>query len=161
MKSNLIVIKKSIMHGKGAFAKTEIKEKTRIIEYIGKKVTKKRGDKIYLEQVKKAEKEGIPVTTYLFSVSKKYDIDGDVSWNSAKYINHSCNPNCEVVNEDGHIWIISKEDIKKGEEITYDYGFPLINYKDHKCRCGSESCMGYILSKRSRKWLEKRLTKRK
>ena len=82
----------------------------------------------------------------VMKINKKYDIDGDVSYNSAKYINHSCNPNCESVNTRGKIWIVAEKDIMKGEELTYNYGYDFEDFEDHECRCGSHNCVGYILS---------------
>jgi SET domain-containing protein len=68
-----------------------------------------------------------------------------VSWNLAKYINHSCDPNCETDIIRGKIWINAIKDIKKGEELTYDYGYDMDCYEDHPCRCDSKNCVGYIV----------------
>ena len=77
-----------------------------------------------------------------------YDIDGSKRYNKARYINHSCDPNCEVDIKDGEIWISSIKKIKKGDELSYDYGyaFDKDDYKDHVCKCGSKFCIGYIIS---------------
>ena len=60
---------------------------------------------------------------YLFTLNKKTVLDGDTKSNTAKYINHTCDPNCEVDIIKGKIWIIATQDIKKGDELSYDYGF--------------------------------------
>ena len=60
---------------------------------------------------------------YIFELNSKYDIDGSYLYNKARYINHSCNPNCEVEISRGHIWIVSRKRIKKGQELSYDYGY--------------------------------------
>ena len=79
--------------------------------------------------------------------AKRYDIDGDVDYNFAKFINHSCNPNCEVDIIDNEIWISSIKRIKKGAELFYNYGYPFdTDFVDHICKCGSRNCVGYILS---------------
>jgi len=61
-------------------------------------------------------------------------------------INHSCDPNCEVEIIRGHIWITAIKDIKKGEELGYDYGYDYDDFKDHPCKCGSKNCIGYIVA---------------
>merc|ERR1711991_755387 len=68
-------------------------------------------------------------------------------YNFAKFINHSCNPNCEVDIIDNEIWISSIKRIKKGAELFYNYGYPFdTDFVDHICKCGSRNCVGYILS---------------
>jgi SET domain-containing protein len=78
-------------------------------------------------------------------LNKRHDIDGAVSWNTAKYINHSCDANCETDIIRGHIWIIALRDIKKGEEFSYNYGYDIESWYDHPCKCGAKNCVGYIL----------------
>jgi len=145
------VAKKSSIDNKGVFAKTDIPKGTRVIEYIGKKVTKKQSEIIADEQYEKGQKFKSVGHVYLFDLNKKYDLDGNIPTNTAKYINHSCEPNCEPQIIAGHIWIIAKKNIKKGEELTYDYGFDYDHYKEHKCRCGSKKCIGYIVAKKHHK----------
>jgi SET domain-containing protein len=74
------------------------------------------------------------------------DIDGNVPWNKARLINHSCDPNCEPQNIKGHIWIVTKRRITVGEELTYNYGFNMDFWQEHPCRCGTAKCLGYIVS---------------
>ena len=145
-------VKKSKVHGAGIFATRDIKKNTKIIQYIGDKVTKSEGDKRSAQRIKKylnSEKTG---SVYIFELNKKYDIDGYVKRNNARYINHSCAPNCEVDIIDNEIWIQSIKKIKKGEELSYDYGysFDKDDYKDHICKCGSKNCIGFIIS--SEEW---------
>ena len=85
---------------------------------------------------------------YIFELNSKYDIDGSYLYNKARYINHSCNPNCEVDIIKNEIWISAIKIIKKSEELSYDYGYPFDkdDYQDHICRCGSKNCIGYIIS---------------
>ena len=84
--------------------------------------------------------------------NKKYLLDGDFKYNTARLINHSCNPNCEVREEKKPgIWITAIKDIKKNEELSYDYGFSFYcDYKDHICKCGSKNCAGFIIREGSR-----------
>ncbi|MFH1053148.1 MAG: SET domain-containing protein-lysine N-methyltransferase [Candidatus Woesearchaeota archaeon] len=146
IKSELITVSKSNIHNNGVYAKTDIPKDTRIIEYVGKKLTQAESDKVWDEHWEKAKKDENTGNVYLFELNKKYDIDGNVPWNTARLINHSCDPNCIIDIIKGKIWIISNREIKKGEEITYDYGFDLEDFKDHPCRCGSKRCVGYIVS---------------
>jgi len=129
-------IKLSKIHGNGAFAIKDIKKGTRIIQYIGKKVTKAEAEEI-------SEKDGI----FIFELNKEWDIDGNVPENTAKFINHSCNPNCTFEIKNNEIWIKAKKNIKKEEELSYNYGFDLDGYKKYPCRCGAKNCIGYILDK--------------
>ena len=148
MKSNpYIVKKKSTIHGLGIYAKKFIPKDTRVIEYVGEKITKAESNRRGPQLVKYAQKHKELGAVYLFELNKRYDIDGHVSYNVAKYINHSCNPNCEVDIIRGHIWIIALRDILKGEELFYNYGYDdFEEYKDHPCRCTAQHCVGYIMA---------------
>lgn len=151
-------IQRSKVHGNGIFATEIIPKGTKIIEYVGKKVTKKQAEDIAEAQYKKGEHADIDEGhVYLFELNKKYDIDGNVSWNPARFINHSCDTNCETINDRGHIWICAKRKIMPGEELSYDYCYSLADAKDHPCKCGSANCCGYIVNSRSRWRLRKQL----
>ena len=131
---------------KGVFAKKGIPDSAKVIEYVGRKVTKKQSDDIYDEQYEKSAGHTKDGGVYLFELNKRYDIEGNVPWNTARLINHSCDPNCETDIIKGKIWIIALRDIKKGEELSYDYGFEFDrDYRDHPCKCGSKKCVGYIV----------------
>lgn len=148
MKENnkFVLVKNSKIHGKGIFAKKNISKGNSIIEYVGKKITKKESDKIFQENLKKAEKDKTIGEVYLFELNDKFDIDGNTSENIAKYINHSCEPNCETeIVDDKEIWITAKKDIIKGEELSFNYGFGLEEHEDYPCKCGTKSCIGFIL----------------
>ncbi|MFT4312531.1 MAG: SET domain-containing protein [Candidatus Woesearchaeota archaeon] len=152
-----VVVKKSGIHNKGVFAKQDIKRGTHIIEYVGRKITKKESDAIADKQLEKSRKNAEDGAVYVFTLNKRYDIDGNVSWNPARYINHSCSPNAQAVIDNGHIWIVATKRIQKGEEITYDYGYDVDNYTEHPCRCGSKNCIGYIVAKDQWPKLKRRL----
>jgi len=134
--SKYLKIKHSKIHGNGGFAKKRIPKGTKITEYVGNILTKKEAENV-------PDEDGI----FLFELNRKYDIDGNVSWNHAKWINHSCDPNCRAKTIKNKIWLISKRDIKKGEELSYDYGFSLDCHKDYPCKCGAKNCVGYIVDK--------------
>jgi len=156
-----IKIKKSGIHNKGAFAKKNLPKGTRIIEYVGNRITKVQAEKVYEKSLAHHLKNKKNGSVYIFELNKRYDLDGNVSWNPAKYINHSCSPNCETEIVKGHIWIVAVKDIKKGEEITYNYGYDVLEYEDHPCLCGSENCVGYIVEKRQWPKLRRLLEKKK
>ena len=138
--------KKSHVHGRGLFAVQNIKKGSKIIEYIGDKVTKKEGDKRADKQIKQYKKNKNNGMVYIFELNKLYDIDGSVSHNHAKLINHSCNPNCEVEIINNEIWISAIKNIKNNTELSYNYGYSYdTDYVDHICKCGSSNCVGYIL----------------
>ena len=145
-KSPYIIIKNSKIHSLGVYAKKAIKKGTRVIEYVGEKVTKaessRRAEKPLNENSENEELGAV----YLFELNKRHDIDGYVKYNTARYINHSCNPNCESDVIKGKIYIIALRDIEKGEELTYNYGYGWDDYADHPCYCGTKDCMGFILA---------------
>ncbi len=157
--SPYVKIKKSGIHNNGAFATKRIPKGTRIIEYVGEQITKKEADKRIKAIEEKAAMTGIPETYYIFTKDDKHDIDGDVPWNTAKWFNHSCDPNCESEDDEGQIWVLAKRDIAKGEELTYDYGFEFgeEGYENLICRCGSENCVGYIIRQKDWPALKKHL----
>ena len=142
------IVRRSKIHGYGVFASSDIKKGARIIEYIGEKISKSQGDKRSAARLKKYLDSNITGSVYIFELNKKYDIDGSPRYNKARYINHSCDPNCEVEIVKDRIWISSIKNIKKGSELSYDYGysFDKDDYKDHRCKCSSKNCIGYIIS---------------
>lgn len=136
-------IKKSNIDNTGLVAFKNIKKDTRVIEYKGRLISKKETE----NNLKFDNDKHI----YLFNINKRYDLDGDYKYNTARLINHSCNPNCEVTGKGTKLWISSIKDIKPGDELTYDYGFSFDeNYKDFICKCGSKNCCGYIVREGSR-----------
>ena len=135
--------KKSDIHRHGLSATTNIKKDQKIIQYKGKKVT--------LHKVETDPKYDNDKEIYLFTLNKKYDLDGDFKFNIARLINHSCNPNCEVLEDNKQLWIFAMKNIKKNEELTYDYGFSFDkDYKQYVCKCKAKNCVGYIVREGSR-----------
>ena len=144
--SQYVAVKQSRIHSKGVFAKKDIPEGARVIEYVGEKITKAESDRRAVIPMKRHKSNNVHGAVYIFQLNKRHDIDGDVYWNTARYINHSCAPNCETELARGHIWIIALRDIKKGEELAYNYGYSYEDYKEHPCNCGAAKCPGYILA---------------
>ena len=149
----LYKIKKSKIDNRGLYAATNIKKNTKIIEYKGKIIT--------VKETETNPKFDNNKAIYLFNLNKKYDLDGDFKYNTARLINHSCDPNCEVDGVGLKLWIYAIKDIKKNEELTYDYGFSFDkDYRDFPCRCGAKKCVGFIVNSQSR-WRIKKSKKRK
>ncbi len=147
--------RRSAIHGSGLIAARPIPAGTRIIEYVGERITKAEADR--REQVRLAQRgAGRDGCVYVFELNKRHDIDGDVPWNPARLINHSCDANCEPEVIRGRIWIIALRDIAAGEELGYDYGFDLADWREHPCLCGTAVCPGYIV-KKSQRWRVRRL----
>jgi uncharacterized protein len=160
-KSKFIKVRSSGIHNKGVFAKKDIPKGTKIIEYVGEIITKAESDKRAEKQLNLSKNHTKDGGVYIFELNKKHDIDGKVKWNKAKFINHSCNPNAETDILKGHIWIIAIKDIKKGEEITYNYGYDLENYEEHPCKCNSKNCIGYIVAEEHWPKLKRKLKNKK
>ncbi len=140
------VKRRSNVHGRGLFASQYIKKGSQIIEYVGDKVIKREGDRRADKQINRAKKNKNNGMVYVFELNKRYDIDGNVSYNHARLINHSCNPNCEVVIDNNRLWISAIKNIKKNNELSYNYGYSYdTDYGEHICKCGSSKCVGYIL----------------
>lgn len=154
--SQLCEVRNSDIHGRGVYATADIANETQIIEYIGEYVNKEESEKRAWDQAAVAEETG-DAAVYIFTLDKKWDIDGNVPWNDARLINHSCEPNCEAWIEEDQIFIYSLRDIKEGEELTFDYGFDIECYQDHPCLCGRASCVGYIVSREQWPQLEEKL----
>ena len=143
--TDCVIIRRSPIHGFGGFAKTHIAPGKRVIEYVGVRISKS-------ESLARCEQEN----ENIFALNGREDLDGNVDWNPARFINHSCSPNCEAQLQNERIWIVSARDIKPGEEITFNYGFDLEDYRDHPCHCGSPACAGYIVAEEFFDYLRRR-----
>jgi hypothetical protein len=149
-------VRGSEIHGRGVYAACFIPKGTKIIEYVGELVDKLESERRGVTQHEKSLQTG-DAAVYIFTLSKRYDIDGNVPWNTARLINHSCDPNCEAWIHGRKIFIHSICDIQEGEELTFDYGFDVGCYEDHPCRCGKDGCVGFIVSRNQWDELENRL----
>jgi hypothetical protein len=150
---------RSRIHSSGLFASREIPRGARVIEYVGPKVTKAVGWKRAHAWMEKSNGTG-KGAVYIFELNSKQDIDGNVPWNTARLINHSCRPNCEPRIVRGRIWIVARRRIVAGEELTYDYGYDLEHWEHHPCRCGAANCIGYIVGQEHRRKLRRLLRAR-
>jgi hypothetical protein len=157
--SKYCAVRDSGIHGRGVYATRFIPAETPVIEYVGERVDKKESDRRARRRLALAKRTG-DAAVYIFTLSKKYDIDGDVPWNTARLINHSCDPNCEAWIVGRRIVIHSLRDIQPGEELTFDYGFDVETYEDHPCRCGAPACKGFIVSREHWPLLDERLAAR-
>ena len=138
----------SAIHGLGAFARVDIPKRTRIIEYTGEKISNAEADRRYDDAAMRRHH------TFLFILNDRTCLDAAFEGNEARFINHSCDPNCEAVIERGHIWIDAVKAIPAGTELVYDY-----QYEDdaeyteedlrfYACKCGAPNCRGTIVKTR-------------
>ena len=144
--SDFVEVRGSVIHGQGVYCIEPIEKEQYFIEYVGNRVSKEESEKRALKQFEEHEKSGA-AAVYIFNLTKKWDLDGNVEWNPARLINHSCNPNSEAIQDGKRIFIQALRDIGVDEEITFDYGFDVDCYEDHPCRCGSSDCIGYIVGR--------------
>lgn len=139
-------VRPSPIQGQGAFAVRRIRKGTRIIEYVGERVTHQEADARYNDD----QADASPVL--LFIVDQRTVIDAGVGGNEARYINHSCEPNCEAVTDRRRIYIEALRTIAPGEELTYDYrlehpGENTTNWAQrYACHCGAATCRGTMLA---------------
>jgi SET domain-containing protein len=139
-------VRQSAIQGRGAFAARNIRKGTRLIEYLGQRITWRTADKRYDD-----EKMGRH-HTFLFTVDDKTVIDAAVKGNDARFLNHSCDGNCEAISDRKRIFIEARKTIKAGEELLYDYQYERTDdhteedEKFYACRCGSARCRGSILA---------------
>ncbi len=133
--TELISFRRSRIHGTGGFARVNLPTGTRLIEYVGERITK-------AESLRRCEADN----EYIFTIDDEFDLDGSVEWNPARFLNHSCAPNCEAEWDESRIWIVTLRNIAAGEELTFNYGYDLEDYREHPCRCGASNCVGYIVA---------------
>jgi SET domain-containing protein len=143
-------VRSSGIHGKGVFAAAHIPKGTRLIEYKGERLTEKQVDKRYADDDNPH--------TFLFALDDGMVIDATNGGNSARWINHSCAPNCEAVDDEDRIYIETLRAIRPGEELSYNYRIELEEKHTremkqlYQCRCGARHCTGTILhAKKKRK----------
>lgn len=145
------VVKTSGIHGTGVFARRKIPPGEQIIEYRGERIE-------WDEAVRRADTAGGPVNhTFFFSLADGRVIDGGSSGNDARFINHSCEPNCEAMEHpDGRVYIYSLREIERGEELSYNYALiydgrhtPAIK-RAFTCSCGYPTCSGSMLAPKRR-----------
>jgi hypothetical protein len=145
-KTPAYIVRNSIIHGRGVFARRTIRKGSVVIEYRGDRTTWD----IALERPPSDPDN--PTHTFFFEISDGTVIDANVRGNAARWINHSCDPNCETFeDEDGRVYIEALRTIRAGEELTYDYKLSLdgrLSKKtlaEYACRCGTARCSGSLL----------------
>lgn len=144
-KRRRVVVRNSSIHGRGVFALRRIPKGTRIIEYKGKLITDKEADRRYSRVHEHSPH------TMLFSLEGGWVIDATRRGNSARWINHSCAPNCDIEEEGRRIFIESRRDIQPGDELTYDYNLQIgekhtkAAKREHACFCRARRCRGTML----------------
>jgi SET domain-containing protein len=153
---SLCKVDQSPIHQRGLFATCDIKAGTDIIQYVGEKISKEESTRRALEWEEQARGTGEGLV-YIFELDDEWDLDGRLGDNPARYMNHSCDGNCEAVNADGEIWIVARKDIQQGDELVYDYGYDMEHFLDHPCVCQADNCIGYIVREDQRKKVKKLL----
>ncbi|TWO66677.1 SET domain-containing protein [Caenimonas sedimenti] len=144
--SRRIQVRKSGVHGKGVFAVQDIPEGARLIEYVGEIISWKEAQRRHPWNPED------PNHTFYFHVDEKRVIDAAHGGNASRWINHSCNPNCEADEDEGRIFIKSLRNIEAGEELNYDYGLIIDEpytkalKAEYPCWCGSKNCRGTLLA---------------
>lgn len=154
--SDYVEVRGSEIHGQGVYCIEPIEKEQYFIEYVGNLIDKEESERRAWKQYEEHEKTGA-AAVYIFNLTKKWDLDGNVEWNPARLINHSCEPNSEAIQDGKRVYLQALRDIEVGEEITFDYGFDVDCYEDHPCRCGSPKCIGYIVGRDYHDELAKRL----
>ena len=139
------VVRRSRIHGRGVYATQRIAKGTRVVEYLGDRITHEEADARYEDR---PQEDG---HTFLFVVDDRLCIDAGVGGNEARFINHSCAPNCETLIEGRRVFIEAIRDIVPGEELGYDYQLTWESTDDpgelalFACRCGVRECRGTML----------------
>jgi hypothetical protein len=145
-------LRTSKIHGTGVYAARKIPAGTRIFEYVGEIISADEADRRH------PVNPDDPFHTFFFALSNGTVIDGNVGGNDAKWINHSCEPNCETEeSDDFRVFIVALRDIARGEELYYDYGLVLDERltktvkEQYRCLCGTPSCRGTMLALKRRR----------
>lgn len=143
-----IAVRRSSIHGRGVFAVTDIAKGARIIEYTGDRISHAEADRLY------GDLHDGSSHTMLFAATDKIVIDATKRGGPARWINHSCAPNCEANEEDGRVFIDAIRRIPPGTELSYDYNLVLEERhtpklkREHPCHCGARNCRGTLLGRK-------------
>lgn len=140
-----LVLRRSGIQGRGVYARVDIPGETRLIEYVGERISHAEADR--RDAIERARRHH----TFLFIVNRRTVIDARYGGNISRFVNHSCDPNCEARFHGSRIWIHSIRDIAAGEELGYDYeydwqpDFGLDDLQEYACSCGSRVCRGTMV----------------
>jgi SET domain-containing protein len=146
-----LVLRRSTIHGRGVVARVDIPKGTRLIEYTGERIGNAEADRRYDDERMRRHH------TFLFILNSRTCVDAAVGGNIARYINHSCDPNCIAWIEGQHIWIDALRDIPAGEELGYEYEYDFLpeytveDLEFYGCDCGSPNCRGTMVDVPRRK----------
>ncbi len=146
---DFIRVGRSGIEGKGVFAKRRIHDGARIIEYLGRHVPITTQFAVQLP-------DGRSAAAYAFRLNDTTIIDGSVDGNDARFVNHSCEPNCVTYCFDDHMYLYANREIRRGEELTFDYQLGSASAKrptkrqiaQFPCHCGTATCRGTMLALR-------------
>jgi SET domain-containing protein len=141
-----VVVRTSRIHGRGVYAARRIRKGTRIIEYLGDRISHAEADARYDARPDDGH-------TFLFVVDDDVCIDAGIGGNAARFINHKCDANCETIIEDRRVFIEALRTIQPGEELGYDYQLTWESTDDpeelqlYRCLCGAADCRGTMLDR--------------
>lgn len=165
-------VRRSDLHGRGVFARRPIPKGTYILEYEGVRISPEEAD------AQEPTDPNDPYHTFFFAISNGMIIDGGQNGNDSRFINHSCDPNCEGHESDNgdKVFIVAMRDIAQGEELLYDYALTIDDKltktlkKQYACWCGAKTCRGTMLAlpkltkqqqeqAKLKKWIKKQIRK--
>jgi hypothetical protein len=156
-----IQTRRSGVHGNGDFAVQDIAEGETLIEYKGEIISWKEALRRHPHDPTQ------PQHTFYFHVDDDRVIDGNVDGNASRWINHSCEPNCEADEQNGRVFIKALRNIAAGEELSYDYGLIIDEpytkklLSEFPCWCGSADCRGTLLAPKDDDEVKKKKKKKK
>ena len=157
-----LVLRRSRIHGRGVYARQDIKKGTRLIQYTGEVISNAEADRRYDDESMSNHH------TFLFILNSRWCVDAARGGNISRFINHKCDPNCVAWIEGREIWIDALKDIKKGEELGYEYEYDFLpdytveDLEFYGCRCGSPKCRGTIVDvPKSKRHLLRELKRRR
>ena len=139
------LVRRSSVHGLGTFATRPYRAGRRVIEYTGERIDEVEVERRYADEVDDPH-------TFLFQIGRRMSIDASVGGNAARYINHSCEPNCEARQVGQRVFIVALRPIARGEELTYDYQLQIersasaARRRTYQCHCGAVECRGTMLA---------------
>lgn len=156
-----IEVRRSPVHGNGVFAAEKIPAGTFVCEYRGERISREEAER----RADARSRENPKAPIFVFEIDENFCIDATdtTEGNPARFVNHSCEENCEAVwnARERRLEIRALRDIAAGEELSFDYGFGLVGFFEHPCRCGEKSCAGYIVARPLRPALLRKLAAKK
>lgn len=156
-----IEVRRSPVHGNGVFAAERIPAGTFVCEYRGERISRKEAER--RAEARSRENPNAPI--FIFEIDENFCIDATdtTTDNPARFVNHSCEENCEAAwnARERRLEIRTLREVAPGEELSFDYGFGLVGFFEHPCRCGKKNCAGYIVARPLRPALLRKLAAKK